>query len=342
MPPFDEFGLIRAWTEGRQAEPFLASAGVTVGIGDDAAVVAADTGTDWLLAVDTMVEQIHFKPDTMEDADIGYKALAANVSDIAAMGGVPKHALISVSVPPGWDAGRMERLYEGLYACADQYGIAVVGGDTTSSPGHLVVAVTLIGCVETGTAIRRSGARPGQFVFLTGPTGLSAGGLHGMLAQGDAAKGSARVPVPPKRLTDAHRRPQPSVKAGRLLQGFASSLNDVSDGLASEAWEIADASGARLVLRETELPISGELAGYAGRCGCSALDWILYGGEDYVLLGTADLEHEAELRRKFREERLPFFVIGFVEEGASGVELEMSNGKRKPLLKRGYNHFAKG
>jgi len=338
VPTLDEFGLIRAWTEGRQAEPFLASAGVKIGIGDDAAVVAADTGTEWLLAVDTMVEEIHFKPETMEDADIGYKALAANVSDIAAMGGVPKHALVSVSVPPDWDAGRMERLYEGLYACAEQYGIAVVGGDTTSSPKHLVVAVTVIGCVEAGAAIRRSGARPGQLVFLTGPTGLSAGGLHGMLGQSK----DARMPVPSKRLIDAHRRPQPSVKAGRLLQGFASSLNDVSDGLASEAWEIAEASGARLVLRETELPISGELAGYAGLCGASTLDWILYGGEDYVLLGTADREHEAAVRRKFREQQLPFFVIGMVEEGAPGVELETANGKRKPLLKRGYNHFAKG
>ncbi len=342
MPSLDEFGLIRVWTEGRQTEPFLASAGVTVGIGDDAAVVAADPGMDWLFAVDTMVEEIHFKPETMEDSDIGYKALAANVSDIAAMGGVPKHALVSVSVPPAWDAGRMERLYEGLYACAKQYGIAVVGGDTTSSPEHLVVAVTLIGCVESGSAIRRSGARPGQFAFLTGATGLSAGGLHGMLGQGHASKDSARVPVPPKRLIDAHRRPQPSVKAGRLLQGFAASLNDVSDGLASEAWEIAEASGARLVLRETELPISGELAGYAGLCGASTLEWMLYGGEDYVLLGTADREHEDALRRKFREEQVPFFVIGSVEEGAPGVEMELANGRRKPLLKRGYNHFAKG
>lgn len=340
MPPLDEFGLIRVWTEGRQTESFQTSAGVTVGIGDDAAVVSAAVGMEWLLAVDTMVEEVHFKPETMDDTDIGYKALAANVSDIAAMGGVPKHALVSVSVPPGWGAGRIERLYEGLYSCAEKYRIAVVGGDTTSAPRHLVVAVTLIGCVEAGKAILRSGARPGQFVFMTGSTGMSAGGLHGMLAQGAAA--SSRVPLPPKRLVDAHRRPQPSVKAGRLLQGFAASLNDVSDGLASEAWEIAEASGVSLVLRETDLPISGELAGYAGQCGVSTLDWMLYGGEDYVLLGTADCEHEVALREKFREAQLPFFVIGVVEEGAPCVELAMANGKRKPLLKRGYNHFARG
>lgn len=332
MPPQDEFGLIRAWTEGRQTESFLSSSGVALGIGDDAAVVSAVDGMEWLLAADTMVEEVHFKTETMDDADIGYKALAANVSDIAAMGGVPKHALVSVSVPPSWDAGRMARLYDGLYACAGEYGIAVVGGDTTSAPRHLVVSVTLVGYVEAGKAIRRSGARPGQIVFLTGPTGLSAGGLHGMLM------GAA----PPKRLIEAHRRPRPSVKTGRMLQGFATSLNDVSDGLASEAWEIAEASGVRLVLKEDELPISGVLAEYAGRCGASTLDWILYGGEDYVLIGTADREHETALRERFREASLPFFIIGYAEEGAPGLELALADGKRKPLFKRGYNHFAKG
>ncbi|MFD0671354.1 thiamine-phosphate kinase [Cohnella sp. GCM10027633] len=345
MPPLDEFGLIRVWTEGRQSSAFLASAGVTVGIGDDAAVVSANPGVEWVLAVDTMVEEVHFKPETMEDADIGYKALAANVSDIAAMGGVPMHALVSVSVPPSWDAGRMERLYEGLYACAAKYGIAIVGGDTTSSPAHLVVAVTVVGCVEAGRAIRRGGAKPGQIVFLTGPTGLSAGGLHGMLSRAQALRdGSRRVPPsPPQRLVDAHRRPQPSVQAGRLLLGsaLATSLNDVSDGLASEAWEIAEASAVRLSLRETNLPLSGELAGYAALCGVSPLEWVLYGGEDYVLLGTADPDKEVALRESFREAGLPLFVIGVVEAGAPGLELETAGGKRKPLAKRGYNHFAR-
>lgn len=345
MPPLDEFGLIRDWTGGRQSAPFLASAGVVAGIGDDAAVVSADAGMEWLLAVDAMAEHVHFKPETMEDADVGYKALAANVSDIAAMGGVPKHALVSVSVPPSWGQDRMRRLFDGLYACADKYGVAVVGGDTTSAARDLVVSVTVVGCVEAGRAIRRSGAKPGHIVFVTGPTGLSAGGLHGMLA-GLPAEGDKPTahPKPPRRLVEAHRRPQPSVKAGRLLleHRLATSLNDVSDGLASEAYEIAEASGAKLVLRETELPISGELAGYAGRCGISPLEWMLYGGEDYVLLGTADAGRETELKERFREAALPLFVIGEVEEGAPGVELETAAGKRKAILKRGYNHFAKG
>lgn len=147
VQPLDEFGLIRAWTEGRQSRESLAQAGVTLGIGDDAAVVAGSSGQEWLFAMDTMVEEIHFRNETMSESDVGFKALAANISDIAAMGGIPKFALVSVSVPPQWNSERMQQLYDGLYACAEKYGVAVIGGDTTSAPKQLVVAITVIGCV---------------------------------------------------------------------------------------------------------------------------------------------------------------------------------------------------
>jgi thiamine-monophosphate kinase len=340
VPSPDEFALIRSWTAGRQSEERLSSAGVKMGIGDDAAVVSPLPGHDLLLAMDTMVEEIHFLPETMEDADVGYKALAANVSDIAAMGGAPLHALISVSVPPAWGPERMSSLYDGFYACAERYGIAVIGGDTTVSRKHLVVAVTLTGTVEAGRAIRRSGAGADEIVFVTGPVGLSAGGLHGMLPSG----GTRGVPHPPERLVKAHRRPVPSVKAGLLLaeRGWATSLNDISDGLASEAWEIAEASRVGLVLNEAALPLSGELAAYSSDCGINPLEWMLYGGEDYVLLGTAKREDVSAIKERFRSEGLPFFVIGETEAGDPGVVLNSPDAKRRPLAKRGYNHFAKG
>nr|WP_255570699.1 thiamine-phosphate kinase [Cohnella sp. CFH 77786] len=332
--------MIRGWTAGRQSPERLASAGVIAGIGDDAAIVSPPPGHEFLLAMDTMVEETHFLPETMEDSDVGYKALAANVSDIAAMGGTPLHALISVSVPPAWGPERTSSLYDGFYACAERYGVAVVGGDTTSSPKHLIVAVTITGSVEAGRAIRRSGAGSGEIVFATGPLGLSAGGLHGMLPRG----GKRAIPRPPERLVKAHRRPEPSVMAGRLLSGngWATSLNDVSDGLASEAWEIAEASRVRLILEESRLPLSGELAAYASDCGMNPLNWMLYGGEDYVLLGTAKREHEAAVRERFRSEGLPFFVIGETEAGEPGVFLREADAKLRPIAKRGYNHFAKG
>jgi len=337
VPPLDEFGRIRAWTEGRHNAEFLARTGVALGIGDDAAVLSERPGQEWLVSVDTMVEQVHFLNETMGESDIGYKALASNVSDIAAMGGVPRFALVSVSVPPAWDSDRMKRLYDGLYECAERYHVAVIGGDTTSAPRELVVSVTLIGTVEAGRAIRRSGAKPGQSVFLTGPTGLSAAGLHGLL-RGQPGK------VPP-RLAQAHRRPVPSVKAGRILQenGWATSLNDVSDGLASEAWEIAEASSVKLLLKERSLPLSGELSSYARDHGLNPIDLVLFGGEDYVLLGTVDKRYESELKERFRQEGLPLFLIGEVEEGAPGVEMESAGGGLpRPIAKRGYNHFAEG
>lgn len=399
-----------------------------LGIGDDAAVVETPAAEDgealrWVMAVDTMVETVHFNAVTMDDEDIGYKALAANVSDIAAMGGVPRHALVSVSVPASFGPERMRRLYDGLYACAERYGVAVIGGDTTSSPAHLVVAVTVAGTVEAGRDLRRSGARPGDAVFVTGPVGLSAAGLHwlsaaGGLARGDAEAGGGRrddaeaearvdgagrtaaplsaegmrphaeapagavaagrtaVPLSAAEaagtaaLVRAHRRPEPSVRAARLLAGHGgcTSLNDVSDGLASEAWEIAEASGAAIVLREELLPRAGSLASYAvsagvgsGRDAASlALDWMLYGGEDYVLLGTASASACEPLRALFNREGLPFYVIGGVEDGPAAVWLEraaaVGGGQGRPgklggkagkrsiqrlaLAKRGYNHFA--
>ncbi|XID92868.1 thiamine-phosphate kinase [Paenibacillaceae bacterium WGS1546] len=344
MPPLDEFGRIRSWTEGRRSDDWLSRAGVKLGIGDDAAVVAGVPGQDWLVAVDTMVETVHFRNETMDAEDVGYKALAANVSDIAAMGGEPRFALASVSVPPSWDESRMKRLYDGLYECAERYGVAVIGGDTTSAPRDLVVSVTVVGTAEAGKAIRRGGAQPGQSVFLTGPTGLAAAGLHALMKKaGEEARGRS-APAVPAGLAQAHRRPSPSVKAGRILleNGWADALNDVSDGVASEAWEIAEASGVRLLLKESMLPLSGAMSAYARDNGLAPLDLALYGGEDYVLLGTVDPRHEAAMRERFRTEGLPLFFIGEVEAGLPGVELASGdNGTRQPVAKRGYNHFPK-
>lgn len=226
----DEFASIQHWTAGRQADEWQRKRGVVIGIGDDTAVVdpaSASVGvagpSRLLLAVDTMVETVHFKESTMRDEDVGYKALAANISDIAAMGGVPLHALVSVSVPPSYTPERMRRLYDGLYECAERYGVALVGGDTTSSPQHLVVAVTVTGTVEAGRELLRSGAKPGDAVFVTGAVGRSAAGLHALLAEetrggargleaGEAGPLQAVAP-----LVQAHQRPAPSVRAGRLL-----------------------------------------------------------------------------------------------------------------------------
>ncbi|WP_274649103.1 thiamine-phosphate kinase [Paenibacillus humicola] len=360
--PLDEFARIRHWTHGRQNAELLRQQGVVIGIGDDAAVVEAPPGEggalQWLLAVDTMVETVHFNEATMGEADVGWKALAANVSDIAAMGGVPRHALVSVSAPRAWEPARIRRLYDGLYACAGHYGVAIVGGDTTSSPAQLVVAVTAVGTVEAGRAVSRAGARPGDAVFVTGPVGMAAAGLHFLLAAASAGAGSPCVPLAAAEaagaaaLVQAHRRPAPSLRAARMLaaRGTVTSLNDVSDGLASEAWEIAEASGVKLALREPDLPLAGSLAAYARWAGADPLEWMLYGGEDYTLLGTMAAGDAPAAKAALAAAGLPFYVIGEVEAGPAGVELIRAPAagrgaqslaqRREPLAKRGYNHFA--
>ncbi|NIK78649.1 thiamine-monophosphate kinase [Paenibacillus castaneae] len=370
MNALDEFASIRHWTAERKSSEQQRQRGVVIGIGDDTAVVDPAAAADGvaepkrlLMTVDTMVETVHFKQSTMRDEDVGYKALAANISDIAAMGGVPLHALVSVSVPPSYTPERMRRLYDGLYECAERYGVALVGGDTTSSPLHLVVAVTVTGTVEAGRELRRSGAMPGDAVFVTGAPGMAAAGLHALLAQEKLAAGDDRCTAiasssgieqaQAEAIVREHQRPSPSVRAGRLLleRGSCRSLNDVSDGLASEAWEIAEASGLRIVLHEKLLPKSGSLAAYASAVGEDPLEWILYGGEDYILLGTMASEDAEAARIAFHQEGIPFFVIGETEAGEAEVKLISSGGtaaasgtkphleRRIKLQKRGYNHF---
>lgn len=352
----DEFASISYWTDGRTLSREQKERGVVLGIGDDAASIDLESVVDGvasprrlLLTADTMVETVHFNDATMRDEDIGYKALAASVSDIAAMGGVPLHALVSVSVPKAYDAERMRRIFDGLYECAERYGVAIVGGDTTSAPQQLVIAVTLTGTVEAGLELTRSGARPGDTVFVTGTVGMAAAGLHLLLAD------EARTPFLLEEMgpiVGAHRRPAPSVEAGRILlkSGACHALNDVSDGLASEAWEIAEASGLRLVLREQALPRSGTMARYASDAGVDPLEWMLYGGEDYTIIGTMAAERAEAVQIQFREAGLPFFIIGETEAGEPGVELIRSEASgpsgissrseaRMPLKKRGYNHF---
>ncbi|REK71467.1 thiamine-phosphate kinase [Paenibacillus paeoniae] len=359
----DEFARIQYWTSERQSAHWQHSRGTVLGIGDDAAVLDFNSAQDGivgerrqLLVSDTMVEQVHFTEQTMRDEHIGYKALAANVSDIAAMGGVPLHAVVSVCVPATWGPERMKSIYDGLYACAEQYGVAIVGGDTTSSPAHLVISVSLTGAVEAGKEIMRSGARPGDVVFVTGPVGLSAGGLHVLQGASANKRHAEKVSDPDCRaLVAAHQQPAPSILAGRLLlrSGICHSLNDVSDGLASEAWEIAEASGLRIVLEERLMPKSGSMSAYASSVGSDPLEWMLYGGEDYVLVGTMDRSGVTALKAEFHRHGLPFYVIGKTEEGSPGVEwIPLPHGwngrnsgvdemalLRTSLPKRGFNHF---
>ncbi len=332
----DEFSLIREWTSrsaGQEAD------GLTVGIGDDAAVFAVSAGMEVVACCDAMIETVHFLRETMHPSDIGWKALVSNISDVAAMGGIPRFALIAIGVPPRWRPDECRLLYDGLYEAAKRYGVRLIGGDTVSTPDALHVSVTLLGEVERGRALRRSAAKPGDTVFLTGPLGGSAAGLNALLAARDRG-GATDARWQP--LVRMHQRPFAQVDAGRLLAGFdgAGALNDVSDGLASELTEIAEASGVTVVVDADRVPLLPLLREYASIAGKDPLDWALYGGEDYELVGTVAGSRAEALAAAFAAQGLPFYPIGRVEQGEPAVFLS-AGGARRRLAKGGYNHFSR-
>ncbi|MBU5443449.1 thiamine-phosphate kinase [Paenibacillus sp. MSJ-34] len=344
MSQLDEFGLIRMLTGGRANAEQARERGVVVGIGDDAAVVEAAPGTEWVVTADMMVEEIHFNSRTMSAEDVGYKAIASNISDLAAMGAVPCYALVSIAAPPAYDPGRLSSLYDGIYQCADAYGFEIIGGDTTASPAHMIVSVTAIGRIERGRSLLRSAARPGDIVFVAGGRfGCSAAGLHWLQRSGGTeAIPASEAPPAVRPLVLAHRRPEPQVRAGRLLAecGFGHALNDISDGLASDAAEIAEASNVGIILDAARIPLDPALNEYARTQGADPLDWVLFGGEDYQLVGTLPADRADEARERFAREGIGFAVIGEASGDFSGMMLQDRNGKRHVLEKRGYNHFA--
>lgn len=345
MSSLDEFEFIRRLTKDKQSRAVQQACGVETGIGDDAAVAYVSSGHQLVMTCDTMTEEIHFKRITMRDQDIGYKAMASAVSDIAAMGAVPRFALISVSFSKGTELSRMEAIYNGLYECANRWSVMVVGGDTTSSAGGITISVTVIGEVEAGKALLRSSAKQGDVLFATGMLGCSAAGLDYLLGRqlpsSDWPQAQAADSSFIEQLIRAHGRPDPQVEAGLLLQrsGVCHALNDVSDGLASEAWEIAEASGVGIDLIEERIPVAGELMAYAEQTGKDPLDFILYGGEDYQLVGTMPAEHAIAMQMKFKEAGLQLYIIGYVNAETAGVRLVQSSGYAVPIEKKGYNHF---
>jgi thiamine-monophosphate kinase len=335
--PNDEFKLIRQVTAMMKR---TRSDQTLVSFGDDAAVYRPSKEQGQVVTVDTLVEGIHFTRRTMSPFQIGHKALAANLSDIAAMGGVPTYFLISLAVSPDWTEQELKEIYAGMSRLAERYHVDLLGGDTVFSPHQLMISITALGEVNEATLLLRSQAKVGHKVFVTGALGLAAAGLD-ILLQGSPLDVDQSLFFP---LLKAHQEPEPHVQQGqiiaRLAQNEAVALNDVSDGLASEANEIAQASGTDLVLEKEKLPVQEELLRYARKRGKDPYEWILKGGEDFVLVGTAGPDLFAVLSKTFSHHGLSLYDIGRVEPGEGRVWLE-DNGKKVRLEPVGYNHFQK-
>ena len=308
--------------------------GVVTGIGDDAAVVEPDRGALTVVTTDTLVEGIHFDRAHSSPADIGDKALAVNLSDLAAMGAAPRHALLALSLPAGLLVTDVDEMIDALSALAARHRTALVGGDVTASPGPLVIGVTAIGSAGRRRALRRDAARPGDIVYVSGAIGAAAAGLASL--QDDARAADS----PPEECRRRHRRPAARVALGVALgrNRAARACIDLSDGLGDALHQIASASGVGVRLDADALPIHPEARAWFEGVGIDPLPAAVAGGEDYELAFTSPPAFRGRLRHvRRRIGELPITPIGVITK--AGDVLLRREGRDEPLP-RGYAHFA--
>jgi thiamine-monophosphate kinase len=307
-----------------------------LGIGDDAAVLPGTRGLHTLLTTDLLTDGIHFRSAWTPGDLLGRKALAVNLSDIAAMGGVPGAFVFTAGFPRSTDPRYAQDVARGIASQARRFGTALVGGDTCASR-TLLVSITLMGHVERGREVRRSGARPGDGLYVTGSLGSSEAGLR-LLKSGARLRRAAGARAAAIR---AHLDPEPRVVAGRALglTGLAAAMIDLSDGLAQDLPRLCAASGAGAVVEEAAIPVARPAAAVLG--GPAATRAAVVGGEDYELLFAARPGHDGQVRRLARRIGLKVSRIGQIVPKRSGVLILTRRGRYLPLedLRGGFRHF---
>jgi thiamine-monophosphate kinase len=305
---------------------------VEVGPGDDAAVVKTPRGLREVLTTDALVEGVHFDQAFAPPDAIGHRALAVNLSDLAAMGAEPRAVLLSLALPGSMRLGALDALLDGFLRQAQVHRAALVGGNITRTPGPLVINVTAIGTVRPRRALTRGGARPGDEIYVTGMVGDAATGLAMLRhAAADTTAESACI--------TRYLRPEARVRAGLQLShhGAASSCVDLSDGLADGLRQLALASGVGIDVETASLPISDEARAWHAAAGTDAAATAFGGGDDYELLFTVRPRHRGRLRgARRRIGDLPITRIGVVTRGPELVVRDASGSRELP---RGFEHF---
>ena len=305
---------------------------VLVGIGDDGAVVSSPSGTS-ILTTDAIVDGVHFRSADERWFDIGWKCAVSNLSDIAAMGGTPDHALVTLGVPQGAPAATFDEIYSGMNAAFEKFGGQIVGGDVVSAP-TMFVNLALTGHVSTGSDgnaawLSRDASVPGDLVCVTGPIGSSAGGLEVMLAGDTNPSGQI--------LIDRHFRPTPRIDVGKaLVAAGARCAMDISDGLVGDLEKIARQSHVDIDIEMLEIPLAAELI---FMFGTSAIELALSGGEDYELAFTASQSVLDQLTDEIRES---VTVIGRVSDASSAegrVTVRDENGDAYEPIRKGWDHL---
>lgn len=322
-----EFGLIAQIRSQAATAP-----GVHRGIGDDASEVSLPAGHHLLTSTDLLIEDVHFRRDWTGCEDLGHKAVAVNLSDIAAMGGTPRYLYLGLACPGDASLDDINAFLRGALAEAGRYNVVLVGGDTCRSPGPWLISVTVEGSAPAHQAIGRDGACPGDLIMVSGTLGDSALALH-LLADGKQ---------PDAALLARHHRPTARVELGQRLGegGLARAMIDISDGLAGDLEHILQASQVDGLVDEEALPLSEVFRRLTD--GQPALRQLaLFGGEDYELLFTVAPDMAAEVTALCAAGNLPVTTIGVISKGSGVLSLRDRTAAVRPILVRGYDHFCR-
>ncbi len=337
-----EFGLIKKIKEQSKGR----SPATLIGIGDDAAALSLSPSKKLLTTTDMLLEGVHFDLSYTDFYSLGWKSAAVNLSDIAAMGGVPRFCLTALGIPAGISVEQIKEFYKGFNALCRKYRVDLVGGDTCGSEKGLVISVTALGEVEKKKMLTRTGARPGDLIFVTGTLGDSAAGM-------ELLKAGARVRDPGSkgkgyksairnsqseiaRLIKRHLQPVPRIESGRkiALSGCATAMIDISDGLSSDLGHICEESRVGAEIRADQIPFSEDMRNAAYHLNAIPLHYALSGGEDYELLFTLP----PSKLKKFLSLKIVSTQIGTI---IAGNKMFLNdNGERAVLKPTGYSHFA--
>lgn len=338
--PIHEFALIRS-LKRRFARH---ASGLVQGIGDDAAVIETSAQDWWHLTTDLLAEGIHFDLKSISAESVGYRSAMANLSDIAAMGAVPRYLLISLAIPRTVKQSHIYQLYHGLVKACRPYNVALVGGDTSASKAGLFLSITLVGTTRGRRALFRHGAKVGDHIYVSGTLGDSLAGLK--LLMNNTAR--QRLSKRKSDLSQSHRRflvrrhshPTARVTEGRWLneRRLASAAIDLSDGLSGDLRHLCEASRVGAELELNTIPISPACRSYALDIGVSPIQLALTGGEDYELLFTAPPHNGDTIDRQARIKGYRVTRIGTIRPQRCGIRMT-SDGRTLPMPATSYEHF---
>lgn len=326
-----EFGFIRSIMK----DCVCSRGDVLQGIGDDCAVIGPYGGKVLLITTDLLIEDVHFMTGKIAPHELGEKAVAVNLSDIAAMGGTPRHLFVSLAVPYFTGMDLLKSLYDGMKGMCRRYGVNLLGGDTSSSPRGIFINVTVVGEAAEDKVLYRKGAVPGDHICVTGTLGDSALGLK--LLQGElSAPEKLR-----KMFIAAHNRPEPQLKKAGMIarSGLASSMIDISDGLVSDLHHICTAGHVGARIFQERLPLSREMRTLCRAKDIAPYPFVLSGGEDYQLLFTVPERHVDELNSLFTKNRVPVPADIGVITAMEGIICVGPDGSESHVPPKGFDHF---